>query len=59
VAFKLYDKAAKTLAATELRKCENCGNVMGKLEKTYTFEKHIVCRDCYDKLTAHADASSE
>jgi len=50
------NKEANTIADNEFRKCGNCGNVMGNLEKPYTFEKHIVCKDCYDKLTAHADA---
>ncbi|MCF7954836.1 MAG: hypothetical protein K9M75_03440 [Phycisphaerae bacterium] len=50
------NKETKTLANSEFKKCGNCGSVIGSLEKPYTFEKHVVCRDCYDKLTAHADA---
>lgn len=52
-------KEAKTLANNEFKKCGNCANVMGNLEKPHTFEKHVVCGDCYDKLSAHADAGSE
>ncbi len=33
-----------------IKKCENCGSVIGKLEKSYTFEKHLVCAECYKKL---------
>ncbi len=31
-------------------KCENCGNEIGKLEKAYVYEGHVVCSQCYLKL---------
>lgn len=34
----------------QIKKCENCGSVIGKLEKSYTFEEHLVCAECYKKL---------
>lgn len=32
-------------------KCENCGHEIGKLEKAYVREGHVVCSQCYKKLT--------
>ena len=33
-----------------LRKCENCGATIGKLEKSYVFEDHVVCGECNQRL---------
>ncbi len=30
--------------------CENCGHEIGKLEKTYVHDGHLVCSQCYSKL---------
>lgn len=34
----------------EIKKCDNCGESIGKLEKPYTFEGFRVCGICYKKL---------
>ncbi|MBL7185685.1 MAG: hypothetical protein ISS70_05115 [Phycisphaerae bacterium] len=34
----------------ELRKCANCGVMIGKLEKTYVFEGQTVCGQCHQRL---------
>ena len=36
--------------AEMLEKCENCGQIIGKLEKAFIFNKAIVCQLCYGKL---------
>jgi hypothetical protein len=38
-----------TKSPTVIR-CENCGHEIGKLEKAYVHEGHIVCSQCYLKL---------
>jgi|GEM_PF-2608810 predicted RNA-binding Zn-ribbon protein involved in translation (DUF1610 family) len=30
--------------------CENCGHEIGRLEKAYLYEGHVVCSQCYLKL---------
>jgi hypothetical protein len=30
--------------------CDNCGCKIGKLERAYVYEGHIVCSQCYSKL---------
>lgn len=32
-------------------RCENCGEPIGRLEKPYVWQDHIVCHDCRGKLT--------
>jgi len=40
-----------TIATIEqLPSCDNCGEKIGKLEKSYTYENHTVCAKCYEKL---------
>ncbi len=34
----------------QLASCVNCGEKIGELEKSYTYESHIVCAKCYEKL---------
>ena len=34
----------------KLQSCENCGRTIGKLEKNYFFEDHIVCMECHKRL---------
>lgn len=34
----------------QLTSCANCGEKIGKLEKSYTYENHTVCGKCYEKL---------
>lgn len=55
---KATPKEEKTSKASEnqFKKCENCGSVIGNLEKPHVFEKHTVCPLCYEKLTAQANA---
>ena len=31
-------------------KCENCGRTIGKLEHSYNYEGHTVCKDCKQRL---------
>ena len=33
-----------------LEKCANCGRAIGKLEKSYLFEDHVVCGECHQRL---------
>lgn len=37
-------------SGVKLNICSNCEHTIGKLEKPYSFEGHLVCRDCYAKL---------
>jgi hypothetical protein len=39
-----------TTAIKQLTSCANCGEKIGALEKSYTYESHIVCAKCYEKL---------
>ena len=34
----------------QLTSCANCGEKIGALEKSYTYESNIVCAKCYEKL---------
>ncbi len=36
--------------AKQVKSCENCGEKIGVLEKSYTFVDKIVCAICYTKL---------
>jgi len=36
--------------STTIVKCENCGYEIGKLEKAYVSDGHVVCSKCYEKL---------
>ncbi|HTV48662.1 MAG TPA: hypothetical protein VMG59_09490 [Phycisphaerae bacterium] len=38
------------MASPTLEKCDNCGSVIGTLEKPYIYQDHIVCAACYRKL---------
>ena len=31
--------------------CSNCGRVIGKLEQAYAWQNHILCKECYAKLS--------
>lgn len=35
---------------SKLKTCENCGSIIGNLEKSYVFEDHVVCSECHKKL---------
>ena len=37
---------------TESTNCENCGRVMGVSETPHVWEQHVVCRPCWDRLSA-------
>ncbi len=43
-------QADTTAAIEQLTSCANCGEKIGTLEKSYTYESHIVCAKCYEKL---------
>ncbi len=43
-------QADTTTAIKQLTSCANCGEKIGALEKSYTYESHIVCAKCYEKL---------
>ena len=34
----------------QLTSCANCGEKIGALEKSYTYESNVVCGKCYEKL---------
>jgi len=34
--------------------CENCGREIGKLEKAYLWQDHVVCADCHARLAAQS-----
>lgn len=36
-----------------LKECANCGATIGKLEKSYLFEDHVVCYKCHQRLKNH------
>ncbi len=45
------EKAEETPDTTnQLKTCVNCEEKLGALEKSYVFEGHIVCANCYSKL---------
>lgn len=46
-------------ADSQLKRCDNCGHIIGNLEKSYTFEDHTVCWGCYDKLIVQSEANTE
>jgi len=51
--FKLMESEESQANADDkggLQKCENCGATIGKLEKSYLFEDHVVCGECHQKL---------
>ncbi|MGD8786502.1 MAG: hypothetical protein PVJ60_03685 [Phycisphaerales bacterium] len=39
-------------AGEGLVSCTNCNEMIGALEKRYTYENHTVCAKCYKKLTS-------
>jgi hypothetical protein len=41
---------SKISSAPKLKTCENCGIVIGRLENSYTFEGHLVCGECHQRL---------
>jgi len=51
-------KTPEDVAKSQFNKCGNCNGVIGKLEKPKTFEKHVVCGLCYEKLTLQAKADT-
>jgi general secretion pathway protein G len=36
--------------------CENCKRIIGELEQAYTWQNHILCKECYDRLSNPAVA---
>lgn len=50
------NKPVIAVATSQFKKCANCEQVMGNLEKPFTFNENVVCMDCYDRLTAQADS---
>jgi superfamily II DNA helicase RecQ len=43
----------KTITA-KIEHCENCGNVIERLEEAFVHDEHIVCEKCYEKLKNRA-----
>jgi hypothetical protein len=41
---------ARNASAPKMENCANCGKDIGKLEKRYMFENHLVCGECDQKL---------
>jgi hypothetical protein len=31
--------------------CENCKRIIGELEQAYTWQSHILCKECYARLS--------
>jgi hypothetical protein len=31
--------------------CSNCDRVIGRLEQAFTWQNHIVCQECYNRLS--------
>jgi hypothetical protein len=47
----VHTELEKAIGVTpKLEICENCGRAIGKLEKSYVFEEHRVCGECYQRL---------
>jgi DNA-directed RNA polymerase subunit RPC12/RpoP len=44
--------------AIALGTCANCGDKIGALEKSITWENHIICQTCHAKLSTQASAST-
>ena len=36
----------------QMRQCENCDRRIGRLEKDYPWKGHVVCGECYGRLSA-------
>lgn len=54
---KSPSKASSELVVLGCREnCANCERIIGNLEKSYSFNEHVVCSDCYDRLTAQASS---
>jgi general secretion pathway protein G len=34
-----------------IESCENCKRIIGELEQAYTWQRHIVCKECYTRLS--------
>lgn len=51
--FKLRESEESQANADDkggLQKCANCGETIGKLEKSYLFEDHTICHKCHQRL---------
>jgi hypothetical protein len=35
---------------SELDPCENCGHIIGKLEKSFVWKESVVCAECFQRL---------
>ena len=38
--------------------CENCKRIIGELEQAYTWQSHILCKECYIRLSSPTKAST-
>ena len=38
--------------------CESCKRVIGELEQAYTWQSHILCKECYARLSNPTEAST-
>ncbi len=47
---RLKKEGKYTKNLQEMKECANCGQAIGKLEKSYVFENNIVCSECYKRL---------
>lgn len=46
------------IMSTPLPSCENCGRTIGRLEKQYTWENHVVCHECFTRLAAQSGVAA-
>jgi hypothetical protein len=46
----LKEQNAPITSGLTVINCENCGHEIGKLEKAYVYEGHVVCSQCFSKL---------
>ena len=44
------DSDTQAIMLGRLEACVNCNRIIGKLEQSYIFKNHIVCKQCYSRL---------
>lgn len=46
----VVEKQAKAGAGHQVRHCDNCGRLIGRLEESHVWRGNLVCGDCFAKL---------
>src|SRR4051812_7967035 len=49
-------RQAKAAAAHQVRHCDNCARLIGRLEESHIWQGNLVCADCFAKLP-HAETA--